>query len=87
MFKLSALGYQNKICLIQFMKKNYEYGEINVAVSWKLLPLEKQLELLQIETDTEIIIAGRNADDKVIRKADLVISVGISSAAAAVKLR
>ena len=124
-----ALGREKKICLIQFMKNNFEYGEIkflskqnnldifqfgtdqlidpnnpakidfeeaekafqkcreviasneydiivideiNVAVSWKLLPLEKQLELVEIETAAEIIMTGRYADEKVIQKADLV---------------
>ncbi|RLD56688.1 MAG: cob(I)yrinic acid a,c-diamide adenosyltransferase [Bacteroidetes bacterium] len=126
---IRAIGRNKKVCLIQFMKKNFEYGEIqflskqrnidifqfgtnklidpanpseidfkeakmafekakaiitsniydlvvideiNVAVSWHLLPLEKQLELMEIKTNTEIIMTGRYANDKVIAKADLV---------------
>ncbi|MCF7815336.1 MAG: cob(I)yrinic acid a,c-diamide adenosyltransferase [Candidatus Cloacimonetes bacterium] len=124
-----ALGRQKKVCLIQFMKKNFEYGEIqflskqknlyifqfgtdklidpenpakidfdeaekafkkckevissqkfdlivideiNVAVKWKLLSLEKQLELMQISTESEIVLTGRYADKRTIEKADLV---------------
>ncbi|MDO9578730.1 MAG: cob(I)yrinic acid a,c-diamide adenosyltransferase [Candidatus Cloacimonadales bacterium] len=124
-----ALGRGKKVCLIQFMKKNFEYGEIkflskqenldifqfgtdqlvdpnnpakidfeetekgyrkcleaisshkydiivideiNVAVKWKLLSLEKQLELMEMETDAEIIMTGRYAHEKVLEKADLV---------------
>ena len=124
-----ALGRDKKVCLIQFMKKNYEYGEIqflkkqenidifqfgtdklidpknpsdidykeaelaykkakevilsqkydlivideiNIAVSWKLLPLERQLELMEIKTDSEIVMTGRYADKRVVMKADLV---------------
>jgi len=124
-----ALGREKKVCLIQFMKKNFEYGEIkflskqknldifqfgtdklvdpnnpakidfkeaekafqkcieviisknyelivideiNVAVSWKLLPLEKQLELMGMKTKTEIIMTGRYATEEAIEKADLV---------------
>jgi len=126
---IRALGREKKVCLIQFMKKNYDYGEIqflskqknidifqfgtdklinpenpskidfeeaengykkckevilsnkydvivideiNVAVSWKLLPLEKQLELMDIKTKSEIIMTGRYADKKAVMKADLV---------------
>ena len=124
-----ALGRDKKICLIQFMKKNYEYGEIqflskqknidiyqfgtdklidpknpdkidfdeaikayqkakeiilsqkydlivmdeiNVAVSWNLLDKEKQLELMEIKTDSEIVMTGRYASREAIVKADLV---------------
>ena len=126
---IRALGRDKKVCLIQFMKKNYDYGEIrflskqenidifqfgtdklinpekpanidfeeakkayekskevilsgkydlivideiNVAVSWKLLPLEKQLELMELKTDSEIVMTGRYADKRVVMKADLV---------------
>ncbi len=126
---IRALGHRKKVCLIQFMKKNFEYGEIkflsdqddldifkfgtaqlinpekpdqidfdeaekayqkckeviasgkydlivideiNVAVSWKLLPLEKQLQLLEIPIEAEIVMTGRYADEKIIKKADLV---------------
>ncbi|HHE37412.1 MAG TPA: cob(I)yrinic acid a,c-diamide adenosyltransferase [Candidatus Cloacimonetes bacterium] len=126
---IRALGNKKKVCLIQFMKKNYVYGEIkflekqqnidifqfgtdqlidpnnpdeidfieaeagyekakevlksgkydlivideiNVAVEWKLLPLEKQLELLNIKTDAEVVMTGRYAREEVIDKADLV---------------
>jgi len=126
---IRALGRDKKVCLIQFMKKNFEYGEIqflskqndidiyqfgtdklidpnnpaeidfeeaekayqkakesissrkydlivideiNVAVSWKLLAEEKQLELMEIKTDSEIVMTGRYASPKAIMKADLV---------------
>ncbi len=126
---IRALGRNKKVCLIQFMKKNYEYGEIqflskqanisifqygtnklinpekpkkidfdeaqaaykkskeiilsgkydlivideiNVAVSWKLLPLENQLELMDLKTDSEIVMTGRYANPKAVMKADLV---------------
>ena len=124
-----ALGRRKKVCLIQFMKKNFEYGEIkflsqqsgldifqfgtdqlvdpnnpaeidfteaekafqkcreailshqydlivideiNVAVKWKLLPLQKQLELMEMKTAAEIVMTGRYAEKMVIEKADLV---------------
>ena len=124
-----SLGNGNRVCLIQFMKKNFPYGEIefftkqenikiiqtgtaelvdpnkpneidfieaekgyqaakktlqsnqydlvvldeiNVAVKWNLLKLEKQLELINIPTEAEIIMTGRYAADEVITKADLV---------------
>jgi cob(I)alamin adenosyltransferase len=126
---IRALGSQKKVCLIQFMKKKFTYGEIrflaqqdgidifqfgtdklidpnqpaeidfreaekaflkcrevitsqrydlivideiNVAVSWKLLPLAKQLELLDLPSAAEIVMTGRYAEETVIAKADLV---------------
>ena len=126
---IRALGRKHKVCLIQFMKKNFEYGEIqflskqenldifqfgtdklidpnnpseidfseaekgytkalecissnkydlivideiNVAVSWKLLPKEKQLEIFRLVTKSEIVMTGRYALPEVIEKADLV---------------
>ncbi len=126
---IRALGRGKKVCLIQFMKKNWEYGEIrmlntipgidvfqfgtdklidpnnpapidfeeaekayrkakevleadhydvvvideiNVAVEWKLLPIEKQLELMRIPTEAEIVMTGRYARQEAIDRADLV---------------
>jgi cob(I)alamin adenosyltransferase len=46
--------------------------EINVAVSWKLLPLEKQLELMDIKGRAEIVMTGRYADPEVVKRAHLV---------------
>ena len=46
--------------------------EINVAVSWKLLPVEKQLELMELTTNAEIVMTGRHASKEVLAKADLV---------------
>jgi cob(I)alamin adenosyltransferase len=126
---IRALGRNHKVCLIQFMKKNFEYGEIqflskqenldifqfgtdklidpknpseidfseaekgytkalecissnkydlivideiNVAVSWKLLPIEKQLEIFRLDTKSEIVMTGRYALPEIIEKADLV---------------
>ena len=125
---IRALGNGKRVCLIQFMKKNFVYGEIkflekqknidifqfgtdqlidpnhhdeidfkeaelgyqkakeilnsgkydlivideiNVAIKWKLLPLEKQLELMDIKTDAEVVMTGRYASPEVIKKADL----------------
>jgi cob(I)alamin adenosyltransferase len=126
---IRAMGRKKKVCLIQFMKKNFEYGEIqflsqqenldifqfgtdklidpnkpaeidfseaekafqkcreviainqydlivideiNVAVKWNLLSLEKQLELMGMDTKAEIVMTGRYAESKAIVKADLV---------------
>lgn len=46
--------------------------EINVAVKWKLISLEKQLELMELPTKAEIVMTGRYANQLVIEKADLV---------------
>lgn len=124
-----ALGQSKRVCLIQFMKKNFEYGEIkflsnqenldifqfgtsqlinpenptkidfeeaekaydkckeviasneyniivideiNVAVKWKLIPLDKQIELMEMDTDAEIIMTGRYAKNEVLQRAALV---------------
>jgi cob(I)alamin adenosyltransferase len=129
---IRALGQDKKVCLIQFMKKNFEYGEIkflskqegldifqfgtaqlvnpespskidfeeaekaygkcqeliasnkydiivideiNVAVKWKLIPLEKQIELMEMDTDAEIIMTGRYAKNEVLHRASLVIEM------------
>jgi len=126
---IRALGNDKRICLIQFMKKNFVYGEIkflekqnnidvfqfgtdqlidpnnpdeidfkeaelgykkakeilnsgkydlivideiNVAIKWKLLHLEKQLELMDIKTDAEVVMTGRYASPEVVKKANLV---------------
>jgi len=126
---IRALGNGKKVCLLQFMKKNYVYGEIkflekqqqidifqfgtdqlidpnnpdeidfseaeagckkakdilisnkydlvvideiNVAVEWKLLPLEKQLELMDIKTGAEVVMTGRYATSEVMKRANLV---------------
>lgn len=126
---IRSLGRDNKVCLIQFMKKNFSYGEIqflskqnnldifqfgtdklidpnnpeaidfdeakkalkkteeviksdtyslivideiNVAVAWKLITLEDQLNLLKLTTNAEIVMTGRYADKQLIESADLV---------------
>ena len=46
--------------------------EINVAVEWKLLSLEKQLELMDIKGRAEIIMTGRYAHPEVVKRAHLV---------------
>ncbi len=126
---IRALGHKNKVCLIQFMKKNYGYGEIkflkkinnidvfqygtpefvdidnpkqidlteaenalgkanevlesrkydivildeiNVALDFNLISLNSVLDLIKYKDDTELIFTGRNADAKLIEKADLV---------------
>lgn len=128
---IRALGRNHKVCLIQFMKKNFEYGEIqflekqegitihqygtdklinpnapaqidfdeaekaaikayemissnnfdlivideiNVAVAWKLIPLQKQLDLMDLakKHKAEVVMTGRYATEEAIRNADLV---------------
>jgi len=47
--------------------------EINVAVEWKLISLEQQLDLIKMKPDDmEIIMTGRYAAKEVIAAADLV---------------
>ncbi len=126
---IRALGYDWRVCLIQFMKKDWNYGEIiflkpiagidifkygtehfvnpdspteadiieaetawekslealksdkyqlvvldeiNVALNMHLISLEKQLQLMEFADKTELVMTGRNADQQVIDKADLV---------------
>jgi cob(I)alamin adenosyltransferase len=126
---IRAMGHQKKVCLIQFMKGDWRYGEIttlqklsgidifkfgtedfvdpsaprkidfqqaaagcekaeqvlkqnsydlvvldeiNVAVFMKLLPLEKQLLLMDSAGNTELVMTGRYANPEVIARADLV---------------
>lgn len=124
-----ALGREFKVCLIQFMKKNDDYGEIrflstcpdltiyqfgsgsfvnpkaplqadfdevnkafqqarealscgyyqlvvldeiNVAVSFRLLEMQKQLELMHLAQGTELVMTGRGVALEVLELADLV---------------
>ena len=126
---IRMLGREKRVCLIQFMKKNVEYGEIrflssvsnieifqfgtehlidpnnpaqidideaekavqnteeviqsndydlivldeiNVAVAWKLISLDRQLKLFEIPSKSEVVMTGRYANESVIEKADLV---------------
>ncbi|KQC12111.1 MAG: cob(I)yrinic acid a,c-diamide adenosyltransferase [Candidatus Cloacimonas sp. SDB] len=46
--------------------------EINIAVKWGLVKLADQLRLIEITGDTEIVMTGRYADERVMEKADLV---------------
>ena len=46
--------------------------EINVAVAWKLLPLEKQMDIFKYREQCEIIMTGSYAHEEVIYHADLV---------------
>ncbi|MBW6516526.1 MAG: cob(I)yrinic acid a,c-diamide adenosyltransferase [Candidatus Cloacimonetes bacterium] len=46
--------------------------EINVAVAWGLIDLGDQIKLLDIKTQSEIIMTGRSAHPQIIEKADLV---------------
>lgn len=47
--------------------------EINGAVAFGLIDVEQVLELMQAKPDhVELVLTGRNADDRVIRAADLV---------------
>ncbi|MCF7921006.1 MAG: cob(I)yrinic acid a,c-diamide adenosyltransferase [Candidatus Cloacimonetes bacterium] len=124
-----ALGQGHKVCLVQFMKNNWDYGEIiflsrqvnidifkygsdhfvtkehpapediteaeaalqkarevlvsgkydlvvldeiNVAVYMKLIDLNRQLELLPLAKNAELVMTGRYAAKEVIAEADLV---------------
>lgn len=49
--------------------------ELNLCVYFDLIEIEDVLELLEKVEDTEIIITGRNADDELIERADLVTSM------------
>lgn len=126
---IRALGHNKQVCLIQFMKGDWNYGEIislkklsgieihkfgtlelvdpgnpseidfseaeagwrkakeilgsgkfdlvvldeiNVTVFMKLLPESKQLELFDLAGKTELVMTGRYATEKVIKRADLV---------------
>ena len=47
--------------------------EVNVAVAWKLLELEKVIKLIKKKPEkVELILTGRYADEKLIELADLV---------------
>jgi cob(I)alamin adenosyltransferase len=47
--------------------------EINVALDFGLLPLEDVLDLIRIKPEfMELVLTGRNADLKILEKADLV---------------
>ena len=47
--------------------------EVNVAASWKLIDIEEVLKLIdQRPENLELILTGRNADPRVIEKADVV---------------
>ncbi|MCD4650556.1 MAG: cob(I)yrinic acid a,c-diamide adenosyltransferase [Candidatus Cloacimonetes bacterium] len=46
--------------------------EINVAVAWNLLSLDKQLQLMKAAKNCELIMTGRYAEEEVINGADLV---------------
>jgi cob(I)alamin adenosyltransferase len=51
--------------------------EINVAVSWKLLPLDDVLALLQDRpANVELVLTGRYADPKLVEAADYVTQLG-----------
>ena len=47
--------------------------EINIAVAWKLLGVEEVLRLIEEKPEkVELILTGRNADERLIERADLV---------------
>ena len=47
--------------------------EVNVAASWKLIDVEDVLKLINAKpTNVELVLTGRQADPRVIEKADLV---------------
>ncbi len=49
--------------------------ELNLSIYFDLIELEAVLKLLDKVENTEIIITGRNAEDELIEKADLVTSM------------
>ncbi len=49
--------------------------EINLSIYFDLIDIDDVLELLRDVKDTEIIITGRNAEEKLIERADLVTSM------------
>ncbi|MCD4829861.1 MAG: cob(I)yrinic acid a,c-diamide adenosyltransferase [Candidatus Cloacimonetes bacterium] len=46
--------------------------EINVAAAWGVLPVERQLALMEMAGDAELVMTGRYAMPEVIARADLV---------------
>lgn len=47
--------------------------EINVAIAWKLLDIEKAIKLIEAKPENvELILTGRYADPRIIERADLV---------------
>ncbi len=46
--------------------------EINVAAAWGLIPVQRQLELMDLAGDAELVMTGRYAPPEVIARADLV---------------
>ena len=49
--------------------------ELNLSIYFDLIKIEDVLELMDKVRNTEVIITGRNADEKLIEKADLVTSM------------
>ena len=71
-FKEAEKGYtQAKKAILSNHYDLVIIDEINVAVSWKLLAVEKQLELMELTTSAEIVMTGRHASKEVLAKADL----------------
>ena len=46
--------------------------EINTAVAWGLISLKKQLSLMELTENRELIMTGRSANNEIIDRADLV---------------
>ena len=64
-----ALGHGKKICIIQFIKGNWKYGE--------LFSVERYMDLVDFyvmgnDFDLHVLITGRYAPKKLIETADLV---------------
>jgi cob(I)alamin adenosyltransferase len=62
------------------LSRDYEViilDEINVAVSWKLVPVDHVLALIQDKPpNVELVLTGRYADPKLIEAADYVTQLG-----------
>jgi len=69
---LKALDYAKEI-MLDHPIDILILDEINVAVSFGLLPVEAVLELINLKPDSmELVLTGRYADPMVLEKADLV---------------
>ena len=73
-FKVAREGFEQVKKIVA--EGNYEVvilDEINIATHYKLISIEEILELLETKPEkVEIVLTGRNVDNRIIEKADLV---------------
>ena len=73
-FKVARKGFEQVKKIVA--EGNYEVvilDEINIATHYKLISIEEILELLETKPEkVEIVLTGRNVDNRIIEKADLV---------------